>query len=405
MKYLRNYNTKTRKHKKNGGGHCSSAMCNDVDDTPDDAPIEEIRMYEILNNENAATITSTRIYGVSHLPEEINRLRSILTLDIHNCTFSRIPDTIGELTTLTTLRLTNTQITRLPATIGRLTNLTLLDIDNNNLISLPKEISQLINLQTFFAKNNKLSKLPEEICELKYLNDLQLDNNILTSLPNEIGKLTNLSTLTLENNQLSKVPASFRKLQFLSRLQLNNNPWKYPINIENFYHLEVNYRNNIININARIWREEPRKQAEMVSLLNSLRQPLTIKNDTASNSVPKGYVSKNDRTQIGLSPDSIKQVSRYLGWDFLPEYKYRNPSYYTRRILSPAIYSSTYARRIKEISENLPRTVDNDNLEDTLKRMEDIDKRISSSSNAKGGRRRTKKMRKRRSTKIRRNKK
>jgi hypothetical protein len=394
MKYLRNYNTKTRKHKKNGGGHCSSAMCNDVDDTPDDAPIEEIRMYEILNNENAATITSTRIYGVSHLPEEINRLRSILTLDIHNCTFSRIPDTIGELTTLTTLRLTKTQITRLPATIGRLTNLTLLDIDNNKLTSLPKEISQLINLQTFFAKNNKLSKLPKEICELKYLNDLQLDNNILTSLPNEIGKLTNLSTLTLENNQLSKVPDSFRKLQFLSRLQLNNNPWKYPINIENFYHLEVNYRNNIININARIRREEPRKQAEMASLLNSLRQPLTIQNDISGNPLPKRYVSKNDRNQIGLSPDSIKQVSRYLGWDFLPEYKYRIPNYYTRRILTPAARSATYARRRKEISENLPRTVDNDNLEDTLKRMEDIDKRISSSSNAKGGRRRTRRNKK-----------
>jgi hypothetical protein len=390
MKYLRNYNTKTRKHKKNGGGHCSSAMCNNVD-TPVDIPIAEIRMYEILNNENASTITSTRIFGVSHLPEEINRLRSIVRLSIDNCTFNRLPDTIGELTTLIHLSIYMTQITRLPATIGHLTNLRFLDIDNNKLTSLPKEISQLVNLESISAKHNKLSRLPEEICQITTLVNLQLDNNILTSLPNEIGKLTNLRTLNLENNQLSKVPATFSNLKNLERLQLNNNPWKYPIDIEKLPNLVDYYRFYIMDINNRIWQEEPRKQAEMVSLVNSLSQPLTIQNDTVSNSVPKGYVSKKDRNQVTLPPDMLREVASYLGWSFLPKRKYRIPNYYTTNILTPTVLSAAYTRRRKEINENLPRSVNIDNIENALKRMQDIDERKTKTSlrSLIGGRRRT----------------
>lgn len=392
MKYLRNYNTKTRKHKKNGGGHCSSAMCNNVD-TPDDTPIEEIRMYTLLNNENTATIQSVEIRHVSHLPEEINRLRSVLSLDIHYCTFSRVPDTIGQLTTLTTLNLTNTKITRLPDTIGQLTNLHSLNLSANQLTSLPKEISNLTQLIDLKLSSNRLTSLPKEIGNLTNLRILALYNNNLTSLPKEIGNLTNLHTLYLQFNQLNKLPPTFSNLTNLTLLELKHNPWKYPINIKNFNNLNRNDRSDINNINARIWREEPRKQSEMVSLLNSLRQPLTIQNDTASNSVPKGYVSKKNRNQLGLTPDNLKQVASYLGWSFLPEYKYRIPNYYTRDILPYAVRSAAYTRRRKEINENLPRTVDIDNTENALKRMQDIDERKTKTSlrSLIGGRRRNKK--------------
>ena len=399
MKYLRNYNTKTRKHKKNGGGHCSSAMCNNTpDDAPDDTPIGEIRMYTLLNNENTATIQHVDIHEVSHLPKEINRLRSILTLNIYNCTFSRVPDTIGELTTLTYLRLTNTQITSLPKEIGNLTQLTNLNLYLNKLTSLPKEIGNLTQLTDLNLSLNRLTSLPKEIGNLTNLRILNLEYNRLTHLPKEISNLTNLRILNLEHNELSKLPPTFSNLTNLTGLELKNNPWKYPINIEIYYNLPSisSSRNDISDINQRIRRNAPRQQEEMVSLLNSLRQPLTIQNDISGNPVPKGYVSKKDRNQIGLLQDSIKEVSEYLGWDFLPKYKYRIPNYYTRRILTPAVRSATYARRRKEISENLPRTVDNDNLEDTLKRMEDIDKRKTPSSSLIGGRRSRRRTMKRR---------
>ena len=400
MKYLRNYNTKTRKHKKNGGGHCSSAMCNNVDtqdDAPDDTPIGEIRMYTLLNNENTATIQHVDIHEVSHLPKEINRLRSILVLNIYNCTFSRVPDTIGELTTLTYLRLTNTQITRLPDTIGQLTNLHRLYLQSNQLTSLPKEIGNLTQLTDLNLSLNRLTSLPKEIGNLTNLRILNLEYNRLTHLPKEISNLTNLRILNLEHNQLSKIHPTFSNLTNLTGLELKNNPWKYPINIEIYYNLPAisSSRSDISDINQRIMRNAPRQQAEMVSLLNSLRQPLTIQNDISGNPLPKGYVSKKDRNQIGLIQDSIKEVSEYLGWNFLPEYKYRIPNYYTRRILTPAARSATYARRRKEISENLPRTVDNDNLEDTLKRMEDIDKRNTPLSSLIGGRRSRRRSRRR----------
>ena len=399
MKYLRNYNTKTRKHKKNGGGHCSSAMCNNTpDDAPDDTPIGEIRMYTLLNNENTATIQHVDIHEVSHLPKEINRLRSILTLNIYNCTFSRVPDTIGELTTLTYLRLTNTQITSLPKEIGNLTQLTNLNLYLNKLTSLPKEIGNLTQLTDLNLALNRLTSLPKEISNLTNLSILNLEFNKLTHLPKEISNLTNLRILNLEHNELSKLPPTFSNLTNLTGLELKKNPWKYPINIEIYYNLPSisSSRSDISDINQRIRRNAPRQQEEMVLLLNSLRQPLTIQNDISGNPVPKGYVSKKDRNQIGLLQDSIKEVSEYLGWDFLPKYKYRIPNYYTRRILTPAVRSATYARRRKEISENLPRTVDNDNLEDTLKRMEDIDKRKTPSSSLIGGRRSRRRTMKRR---------
>jgi hypothetical protein len=101
---------------------------------------------------------------------------------------------------LTHLDISSTKLTSLPESIDNLTALTTLDIsDCTGLTSLPQSIGNLtvlrhLNLRAAYS----LTSLPESIGELAFLTTIYLHSCYsLTSLPESIGSLTALTTLDI----------------------------------------------------------------------------------------------------------------------------------------------------------------------------------------------------------------
>jgi leucine-rich repeat protein SHOC2 len=72
---------------------------------------------------------------------------------------NKLPDNINHLTSLYSLDLSFNQLTNLPEGIGNLTSLNCLDLDANKLTNLPESISNLVNLKCLALSGNPLSDL------------------------------------------------------------------------------------------------------------------------------------------------------------------------------------------------------------------------------------------------------
>lgn len=112
--------------------------------------------------------------------------------------FAKQPKNIGEypVESLTSLDLSNKGLTSIPAEIGRNKSLKILNLSHNNLTGIPAEIGQLSNLEVLDLSYNKLTGLPYELGNLKNLKTLNLTGNkyaeqdlniILKSLPANVN--------------------------------------------------------------------------------------------------------------------------------------------------------------------------------------------------------------------------
>ncbi|MDM8525867.1 COR domain-containing protein [Desulfococcaceae bacterium HSG8] len=126
------------------------------------------------------------------------------------------------------LDLSKCGITELPGEIGRLRSLTQLYLSSNQLKELPREIFRLRKLSILYLSGNQLEELPKEIFQLKNLSILNLSYNQLTELPSQIVQLKNLTILYLSNNQLKKLPPEIVHLKKLKVLDLDHNPLTFP---------------------------------------------------------------------------------------------------------------------------------------------------------------------------------
>ncbi|MHA1876817.1 MAG: leucine-rich repeat domain-containing protein, partial [Promethearchaeota archaeon] len=101
--------------------------------------------------------------GLNNLPESIDQLKYLQTLDLRNNNLTELPESIGNLEYLEELILHDNALRSVPESIGNLKNLGLLHLDNNNLTTLPETIC---NLKTWFPiglSNNKIASLSEKI--------------------------------------------------------------------------------------------------------------------------------------------------------------------------------------------------------------------------------------------------
>ena len=90
------------------------------------------------------------------------------------------------------------------------------------------------------AVTESSSNIPEELGSLDSLKELNLRNNAFTSLPTTIGQLKNLTTLKISNNSLTVLPSGITKLSKLEVLHVHSNALtSLPANIGNLTSLNT----------------------------------------------------------------------------------------------------------------------------------------------------------------------
>lgn len=140
---------------------------------------------------------------ISHLPEEIGMLQSLVQLDLHSNSLVQLPASLGRLHALRVLNVARNQLCALPATVGDLTDLRALQVDQNRLTMLPG-LHATSRLKVMVACDNQLQSV-EAICNATSLAVLVLFKNAIRELPSEFTRLTQLIWLDLRSNSIATV--------------------------------------------------------------------------------------------------------------------------------------------------------------------------------------------------------
>ncbi|CAH8359439.1 unnamed protein product [Eruca vesicaria subsp. sativa] len=146
----------------------------------------------------------------------IERLEYLEMGDSFTChSFSNFP-------CLTELKLINLNIREIPQDIDCLLSLRTLDLTGNDFVHLPKTMSQLTKVEYLTLRNcHNLDALPQ----LRGLLELCIDNckNLVQSLEDELlCYCTSLTYLDVSNHEFEIMPTSISRLSSLTTLYLNN---------------------------------------------------------------------------------------------------------------------------------------------------------------------------------------
>jgi len=153
--------------------------------------------YEVLQQiYQGATSTPEIQYDQGYIKLENNR---IICLDVVLQGITQLPDSIEQLTQLRSLDIGYNELEELPETIGQLTQLTEACFNNNSLERLPETIGQLTQLKVLYIHVNELEKLPETIGQLKALRRLDIDNTLIKEIADIVVRPTIFLTETKAN--------------------------------------------------------------------------------------------------------------------------------------------------------------------------------------------------------------
>ncbi|MAH81565.1 MAG: hypothetical protein CMP39_07850 [Rickettsiales bacterium] len=163
------------------------------------------------------------------IPDEIELLNSLVTLNLSNNSISEIPDSIFYISSsLEDLNLNNNQITEFNEKLITLSSLKSLQINNNNISSdFPTNLNLLQELTYLdLSFNNISNELPQNIYRLTNLETLKVnDNNLSGDMPGIINNMwPSLRNLYLQNNKLTgNLPFNIFDLLLLENLDLSCN--------------------------------------------------------------------------------------------------------------------------------------------------------------------------------------
>ncbi|MDP1723914.1 MAG: leucine-rich repeat domain-containing protein [Alphaproteobacteria bacterium] len=132
--------------------------------------------------------------------ELLCNIENLTDLYVRDAGLKFIPDAIQKLSKLKTLDLSYNELMELPEVIGNMRDLDDINLDHNRLSDLPETMVNLKKLSALSLKGNKFQVVPAVIqyfSELLYLN---LDQNNLLNVPSFIAKLQKLDTLTILEN-------------------------------------------------------------------------------------------------------------------------------------------------------------------------------------------------------------
>jgi Leucine-rich repeat (LRR) protein len=157
-----------------------------------------LKHLKYLNILNSKIIPS--FYHNYQFPSQIENLAASLTLfTIINTKVTHLPQQIGKLKNLTHLEMRNTSLIDLPDSIHNLTQLEFLRLDQNNLISLPKIINNLELLNMIILDDNPHFRSLQSLNGMKKLRHIHAKNCLIDRLPYD---MPNLEGLMMRNNSL-----------------------------------------------------------------------------------------------------------------------------------------------------------------------------------------------------------
>ena len=219
--------------------------------------INNIELHAFSGIENAVTILNLDSNNLTHLPQALEELSSLIilslldnplvsldstiiasigsslnTLSISAGNFSRFPTQMNGLTKLSSLRIKYIQLPLLHSTVFHSfeNSLTSLEMSYANFESIPATVCRLKSLNSFTSNYSpNLSKYNASIFDecthrMITVTSLTLQYNQLTVFPKLATVFPNLQTLDLSNNLLHLIEStSLMGLSALTTLQINNN--------------------------------------------------------------------------------------------------------------------------------------------------------------------------------------
>lgn len=96
--------------------------------------------------------------NLTEVPQSVFKQAQLTELDLsHNKLHGALPSEVNKLTSLVTLNLSNNEFTGVPAEVGQLRNLEILNLSNNQLTGLPNELGNLTRLKLLDLSGNAYS--------------------------------------------------------------------------------------------------------------------------------------------------------------------------------------------------------------------------------------------------------
>lgn len=114
-----------------------------------------------------------------HLDLQHSYLSQINYLGVYHGRIRSLPENLQKLNSLIKLRLQDQQISRLPESLGSLSNIEILILDGNRLTQLPESLGSLSKLTRLYLSHNYLTRLPTTMDQLTGLQILDLRGNPL----------------------------------------------------------------------------------------------------------------------------------------------------------------------------------------------------------------------------------
>ena len=267
--------------------------------------------YEIIEEERISLSNIEKLVwiNIEEIPESIKYLTGLKELDVSGYFYKKsdlkhLPETVQALRNLSTLNLSNSKISRMPPSIMNLTGLQVLNLSNTLICGLPVKIGQLTNIRSLNLSNTQISALVPEIGKLKNIRSLNLSNTTISELPQNIGNLMKLEELDISNTNINKLPASIGKLTKLQSLNLSNTKINgFPVSIEKLPNLK-NLDLSFTRINGLTTRIGKLKSLERLCLNNTNINALTkrIEKLTSLQSLDLSY------SKINILPDTIGKL-------------------------------------------------------------------------------------------------
>jgi hypothetical protein len=154
------------------------------------------------------------------LPNNIEELPLIQTLDMRGKGLTTLPHEIDCLPNLLELDASNNQLADLPWEFANLKKIKNINLGHNIMADISGLICKMEQLEILNMEANRIKKVNHVIANLTSLRELNLAFNNITDLPNEIGSLRHLAKLNVAGNQLLDLPKGFAKLFNLVELDL-----------------------------------------------------------------------------------------------------------------------------------------------------------------------------------------
>lgn len=174
-----------------------------------------------IPNAESEKKTPSEIYDYFRSPDNEQKLSGVDTLDGSNSGFTHLPPEIQYLKSIKVLKIWENKLTTFPEEISHLDKLEQIYASKNRLSFLPKGFA-LLNIRMLHLSHNRFNGIPLEI-QSKKLQALTLSYNEICQVTDAIKSFPELEVLDLEHNYLEEFPQQLNEMPQIKQLYLAHN--------------------------------------------------------------------------------------------------------------------------------------------------------------------------------------